>query len=204
MPVSAQYGGSSGTTGTVTTSVSGNVLTINLANVSGGDTVTLTNLTIPGLTGLEFKFSGNVASGSIVFTPLTSSTLAANLPNSFIAGYSMTVNGFSASLISSVKLTVSVANTVLANYDTSTIKAYSSASPWAVTGLASLGTANGSTSYAITTAGAFNQVALSGVLTSDLPRTGAESLTTTGVIGALVILISYFLVQSLNTKKARR
>lgn len=200
LQVSAQYNGSSTSSvgnANVTTSVTSNSLTINFSNVIAGNTINLSNLTLPDLESLAITFNANVSSGNIVITKVTASDLSAGLPGTFITGFKATYNGFNKSQISNVALGIKVSEATVAKY--ANIAAYYSNSPWSSTSLNNNGSNGaGSIRYSANSV-AFAEFALSGAAAdANLIRTGADSTSMMFIAGGAVIAMAYFLYKSVS------
>ena len=207
IPASAQYGGSSsGGSSNVTTSVNGNQLTISFSNIAAGNSFSLTGLNFGDLSSAVVVFDESCANGSIVLTNLPSNQIQTNLPNSFIKGYDMAINGCSATAVDSVTVQVKVSKAAFDSYETGTIKGYYSNGVWIqASGITNLGTDSAGNIIFSITSPSFKQLALSGTLSNgNLIRTGASenvdhSISMMSFATVLIIALLFFSVQPKKT-----
>jgi hypothetical protein len=201
----AQYGGGttifpgSGTTGTTTTtgtsttgtttnnnfcpatsvssSVSGETVTVTLCKVKAGNTISINNLNTPSIDSVLVTFNQDLDNGVFQIVKIPQSLTYPNLPGNYITAFELLTTNFNRNIIQSITLNFKV-STATINQNTN-VNAYISSSPWVSTAVTRTSQDSSFTRYTSTT-GVFTQYALTAT-TNTATRTETTSNTNTSI-----------------------
>ena len=152
--------------------VIGDTLNINLCNIKAGNTIVINSLSTNSLESVELTFNSNVDDGLFQLVKIPESLAFPNLNGSFITGFELLTTRLDRSNISNIKFTFRVDRNTINRF--STVKAYTTNSPWVDANLVRVGEDSSFVRYTASTS-FFKQYALTG---TNLVSTSAPSIST--------------------------